>query len=1200
MAARSTRKRKTTKKRTVAKKRTIAKKAATKKRTVATGPRLKASPPLADRTERGSSELSEATLGYYRHPTIHGDRIVFCCDDDLWTVDAGGGIARRLTTSTSTVAWPRFSPDGRTLAFAGGDEGGVELYVMPSEGGEARRLTHLGGTLIVAGWSADGESIYIASDSAQPFMGYTHLYAVPVRGGEIRPLNLGPARSLAEQPGGPGRAIGRNALDPARWKRYRGGTAGTLWTDPAGKGSFRRILKDVRGNFASPMWIGKRIYFIGDHEGIGNLYSCLPTGRGLARHTDHEAFYARFPSTDGTRVVYHAGADVRLFDPESGEDHAVDIQVRSPRAQRRRKFVTAGQGFEDYDAHPAGHSLLLTVRGRPVSLGFWDGPATEFGQPWVGRHRLARWLPDGKRFVAVTDAEGEEKLEIVDPVKGATTLELGLDLGRILDLAVAPAPPDEEAAGKGGRKKKRKKKAARQSAAAPDRIAVTNHRQELFVVDLTAGRATRIERSSYDRIRGISWSPDGRWIAYGCAIGRRHMVIKIADAASGKAHQVTEGDFIDFSPCFDPEGKYLYFLSLRTYDPVYDVIQFGLGFPRGVKAYLVTLKADQTSPFLPSPRPLAGKGTGPEAQCGNNPWEVICEEDGEAGAEQKDAGPPGAKVEIDFDGITSRVLQIPMPEGRYDDLKAAPGRVFVRSQPIEGSLGMSWADMDAPAKASIEIYDFAELKSSTFTGGVTSFQVAADRKTLVYRAGRKLRAVAASSEPGKLPPGNETGRKSGWIDLSRVSCEVRPGDEWRQMVTEAWRLQRDQYWVPDLAKIDWSAVLERYLPLVDRVATRGELSDLIWEMQGELGTSHAYEFGGDYRSGPAYPIGRLGADLAYDGKAGAWKVTRIPRGDPWEPKAASPLALPGLGVAPGTVIHAINGRPLGPDRSPNDALVSQAGKEIWLTVSDPGATAARARAGRRGARTAGGAGKPGEERTISLRTLRSEFPLRYRDWVERNRAWVHKESKGQAGYVHIPNMGPLGYSEFHRYFLAELDYPGLVIDVRFNGGGHVSQLLLDKLLRKRVGYDISRHMAPEPYPSESPAGPMVALTNELAGSDGDIFSHCWKLYQLGPLVGTRTWGGVIGIWPRHPLVDGSLTTQPEFSFWFEDVGWGVENYGTDPDIEVEIKPQDFAADKDPQMERGLRELMRRIRAHKPKKPDLNERPSRAVPRLPKR
>ncbi len=1147
----------------------------------ATGPRLKAPPPLSDRPDRTWKEAAEPTLGYYRHPTIHADQIVFCNDDDLWTVPAEGGTARRLTASRSLVAWPRISPDGKWIAFAGADEGQLDLYLMPAGGGEPRRLTHLGGMILILGWSANGKDILVASDSRQPFMGYHHLLAVPIAGGEPKPINLGPARAYTNQPDGPGRALARNGLDPARWKRYRGGTAGTLWVDPTGKGNFRRILPKVSGNFASPMWIGKRIYFISDHEGTGNIYSCLPSGRGLKRHTNHDGFYARFPSSDGTRIVYHAGADLRLFDPATGEDRAVSVQVRSPRTQRNRKFVTAKEGFEGYDPHPQGHSLLMTLRGRPATLGFWDGPATEFGLPWRGRHRLARWLNDGKRIVALTDEDGEEKLEIITPGKGTKRIETGLDLGRILSLVVAPQPQeDEKLAKRRGTKKKARRKARPKL---PDRIAVTNQRQELFVIDLTQGKANRIDKSPYDRIHGVSWSPDGRWVAYGCGVGRRHVAIKVADARTGNIHQITGGDFIDFQPCFDPEGKYLYFLSLRTYDPVYDVIQFGLGFPRGVRPYLVTLKADEPTPLLPSPRPLEGKPGG--ATLGNNPWEVAGKTKEWAGGSEGKKGPKRAtKVSIDFDGIGTRVLAIPMPEGRYDDLQAGAGRIFVRSQPIEGSLGMSWGDMEPPSKSTIEYYDLTEMRGGTFAGKVTSFSITADLKTLVYRSGRRLRATSASGEPGKLPPGDEAGRKTGWIDLTRIRAEVRPGDEWRQMLIEAWRLQRDQFWVPDLSKVDWQGILDRYLPLVDRVATRGELSDLIWEMQGELGTSHAYELGGDYRRPPVYPIGQLGADLTFNANQGAWQVKRIPQGDSWEPGATSPLATPGTGIGKGTLIHAVNGREVDKDRSPAECLLAQAGQEVWLTVSEP------AKAGKKAAR----------RRTVSLRTLRQEYRLRYRDWVERNRAWVHRQSGGKAGYIHIPNMGPLGYSEFHRYFLAEVDYPGLVIDVRFNGGGHVSQLLFDKLLRKRVGYDISRYMAPEPYPSEAPCGPMVALTNELAGSDGDIFSHCWKLYELGPLVGVRTWGGVIGIWPRHSLVDGTITTQPEFSFWFQDVGWGVENYGTDPDIEIDIAPQDFAAGKDPQMERGLREVMQLIGKHKPPKPNLRERPSRKPPALPGR
>lgn len=1143
--------------------------------------------------------------GYYRFPTLHGARIVFASDDDLWSVPAEGGVARRLTAGRGTASRALFSPDGTTLAFAANEEGGPEIYLMPAEGGEPRRLTFLGSQIFPVAWSRDGREILCASDWQQPFGGDHHLIAVAVISGRARPLNIGPARALAFQPQGPGVVIARHGGDPARWKRYRGGTAGTLWLDRRGDGEFRQILKSVKGNLASPMWIGERIYFLSDHEGIGNLYSVRADGRGaIVRHSDHADFYARFPSTDGKRIVYHAGADLHLLDPASGPPRRLPVSIPSARPQRRRKFVNGG-ALEDFDAHPAGHSILLTVRGRPIAMGLWEGPATEFGTPWRGRHRLARWLNDGKRLLAVSDETGEEQLKIFTPGEGETLFPASQNLGRLIDLEVAPAPPRDEESRKGRKGKKRLSQRSRrsmhagqeESEPAPDIIAFTNQRQEVCIADLTQGTVRCVDRSEYDRIAGIAWSPDGRWLAYGIATGRRQKVIRVVEAATGEIHAITSGDFLDFSPCFDPEGRYLHFLSLRSYDPVYDLIQFGLGFPRGVRPCLVTLHAEEGSPFLPAPRPLGSSKNA--SSMARNPWEI-----GPANAPDKTAREKEPKkerrdtkkIKIDFDGIAGRVLALPVGEGRYRDIAAAPGRVLLLADSIEGSLGQNWMPGSAAGRSSIEVYDLRELKSGTLAGGVSAFRMSRDGKTLVYQAGGRLRALLASSEPGKLSSDDKPGRASGWLDLGRVRCSIEPVQEWRQMLAEIWRLQRDQFWVPDMSRVDWKGVYARYLPLVERVSTRGEFSDLVWEMQGELGTSHAYEIGGDYRLPPAYAQGFLGADLAYDERARAWVIARLPAGDSWDAKQASPLSAPGIEIRPGTRIYEVNGLPVGPERSPMECLVHRAGQEVWLTISAP--QPARRRSSKSKARKKQAPGPSPEKRSITLRTLFSEGPLRYRDWVASRRARVHRESGGRVGYVHIPNMGPSGYAEFHRYFLAEIDRPGLIIDLRRNTGGHVSQLLFDKLLRRRVGFDYSRYGGLSPYPSEAPRGPMVALTDELAGSDGDVFSHVWKLHKLGPLIGKRTWGGVIGIWPRQLLVDGTVTTQPEFSSWFQEAGWGVENYGVDPDIEVDFRPQDYAAGTDPQLDRALREALRLVERAREPLPDLKLRPNLGWPALP--
>jgi tricorn protease len=377
-----------------------------------------------------------------------------------------------------------------------------------------------------------------------------------------------------------------------------------------------------------------------------------------------------------------------------------------------------------------------------------------------------------------------------------------------------------------------------------------------------------------------------------------------------------------------------------------------------------------------------------------------------------------------------------------------------------------------------------------------------------------------------------------------------------------------------MSGVDWPAVLTRYEKLLPKVRTRDELSDVIWEMHGELGTSHAYEIGGDKRRPPQYKRGFLGAEIAWSDEAGAYRIERILRGDPWNRDADSPLAEPGVDVREGDLLVAIGGRALTAQTGPGALLVNQAGRDIVLTVVR---------------------GRMSEPRRVLVRTLRDERMLRYRGWVEANRALVHRSTGGRVGYLHIPDMGPWGFAEFHRGYLSDFDRDGLIVDVRYNRGGHVSALLLEKLARKRVGYDVSRWAPPFPYPEESVAGPIVAITNQFAGSDGDIFSHCFKLYGLGPLVGMRTWGGVVGVNPRHCLIDGTETTQPEYSFWFTDAGWGIENYGTDPTHEVDIAPQDAKRGADPQMDEALR-LVTEALAASPSRPEFPPRPNRARPR----
>lgn len=1074
--------------------------------------------------------------GYVRFPTLYQDRIVFVAEDDLWQVTDGGGRAERLTAGVGEAKSPRFSPDGEWLAFLGREEGPDEVYLMSTQGSEARRLTFQGASNVV-GWSPDGASILFASAAGSAHSREDMLYAIGSDGGEARKLPLGLANAISYGPQG-GVVIGRNIGEPARWKRYRGGTAGYLWCDADGSGEFKRLLRLV-GNMASPCWVGERIYFLSDHEGVGNVYSCTPLGEDVQRHTAHEDFYARNLSSDGQRMVYHAGADLYLFDPQSQQTSRVEVSLPSARTQLSRKFVPAARNLQECALHPEGYATAVVTRGKPFSLGNWEGPVLQYGEPDGVRYRLLSWLKDGKRMVALQDAGGRERLVIFAPDEKEERRVLeDVEFGHALDMVVSPTE---------------------------DVVAIANQRHELIAIELESGQQQLVDRSEYMPIQGIAWSPDGNWLAYGFALSAQRVAIKLYGGEEPAGHVVTRPVLRDAYPAFDPDGKYLYFIGQRVFNPVSDNLEFGWSFPRGEKPYALLLRRDLRSPFVAAPKVPGGKEEKSE-ETKNGDENGAKEEKGSEGSATR-------PLAIDLEGIEKRIVPFPVTEGRYSQVRGIKGKVLLLSFPPGN--GMQ-EEHRHELTGQLGRYDLETLKYEVLADGVSNFEVSRDGKSALYRARHRVRVFKASDKPGKSDSSERANRETGWLDLNRVKVSVLPGEEWKQMFAEAWRLQRDYFWAEDMSGVDWQAVYERYAPLVERVSSRAELSDLFWEMQGELGTSHAYELGGEYRKGPHYGQGYLGVDWEYDAERDRYRLARIIEGDPAESRETSALNAPGLNVRVGDAVLAVNGQRVGSTRSPQELLVNQAGCEVQLTIED---------------------GESGEVRAIIVKALGSEQSARYREWVENNRQRVHELSQGRVGYIHIPNMVQSGYAEFHRSFLAEYDAPALLIDVRWNGGGNVSGLLLSKLARRRLGYDFLRWDAPEPYPSVAPRGPMVALTDEHAGSDGDIFCHSFKLMGLGPLVGKRTWGGVIGYMRAHQLVDGTVITEPECSFWFKDVGWSVENYGTDPDIEVDIAPQDYAREADPQLEQAVAEALKQLEQVGYLEPSPGARPHLGLPTL---
>jgi tricorn protease len=1101
---------------------------------------------LSSRDTRVAVVTEDQTFAgpFLRFPHIVGDLVTFVADDDVWLVPASGGRATRLTADRVAAARPRLSPDAAHVAWLGRRDGQYEAYVVPVTGGAERRLTYWNQRVTrVLGWTAEGEVI-VAGAPHEPFTTFTWAYAFALDGTPPRRLPYGPTSGLAVRADG---AVALQSVifrEPATWKRYRGGTASKLWLDPAGSGEFVPFLRELVGQVADPVWWGERLAFVSDHEGHANVYSATADGTDLRRHTDHEGVSVRDLAGDGRRLVYRRAGVVYLLDSADADSQPTRIDIELPGTRRARVAgpVKAAASLGEYRVDKTGRASAVEVLGTVQWLTHLDGPVRALADKATVRARMPRVAGNGD-IVWITDAEGDDAVALHHD--GATRLVAAGELGRALELAVAP---DSETA------------------------AVASHDGRVLVVTLADGSVRELERNVDGDASGLSYSPDSKWLVWSAPTKSPLRNLRMAALETGEVGDVTTERFVDTEPSFTPDGKYLAFLSTRTFDPVYDAHNFELSFPYGARPYLIPLALDTPSPFDPELAGRAAVGAEPEDEAAKPEADKPEADKRHANKTQGDkaAGDKAdvPEVRVDLDGLSDRVVAVPVAAGLYRGLHPAKGGLLWLQRSVSGEIGADRAPEAKPVRPSLHRWDFTKRTVVDLVDELDGYEVSGDGTRIVIRDGESLKVGPSDRKVEKPEPGEVVE-----VDLDRIRVDVDPGAQWRQMAVETWRLMRQHFWVADMAGVDWEGVLESYLPVVDRAATRDDLSEILWEMVGELGASHAYERPPE----PDVPAERIAAFLGADlepGDDGRWRVVRVLPGESSVPTARSPLLAAGAGVEAGDVLVEINGRAI-PDEGPGPLLTGTAGKPIELTVE-----------------------REGIQRALVVVPVESELSLRYQAWVADRRRYVHEQSDGKIGYVHVPDMISTGWAEFNRDLRNEVAREAMVVDTRENSGGHTSELVIERLARKVVGWDNGRHVRPGTYPSDAPRGPLVSVANEYAGSDGDIVNAAFKSLELGQVVGTRTWGGVIGIDGRYSLVDGTSVTQPRYAFWFNSVGWGVENYGVDPDVEVAKPPQAWLAGTDPQLDAALDVLRAAVADREPiGPPDTTTRPDRAAPAL---
>jgi tricorn protease len=1067
--------------------------------------------------------------GYYRWPATFGNQVVFVADGDLWEAPITGGEARRLTSAKGEEKFAMFSPDGKWIAFSGNYDGNTDVYVMAASGGEPRRLTYHPGADFVASWTPDGKIAYRNYDGNG--QRWYEIYTISPEGGYPEKLAVDEAAHITFEPDGDRIAYTRYSLGFRTWKRYKGGWAEDIWVGSLKNQDYKKVTDNV-GNDATPMWFGDRIYYVRDNDARANIHSMKPDGSDIQQHTFHTDWDVRWPTLSEGKIVYSLGADIWIYDIARNETRMIDISLPSERLETRDRFVSPDEYMDYFDLSPDGKRLLLLARGDMFSA-----PTERRGlifnianSPGV-RERASTYTPDGKSILAWSDADnGEEALYRYSVDGKGEPKKIANGSGEYhFGIAVSP---DSKMAVYGDNKRK------------------------LQLVNIESGATSQIDTSWWE-IGAYQWSPDSRYIAYQVDALNGQQLVKIYDTKEKQIHQVTDDMWTSHSPAWDPNGKWLYFVSARHHNAFNGFNDFNFITLDTEQLFAVSLQKDTKSPYAYSDDMIKSsddkkKDDEDKDKKDKKGKKDDDDEDDKDKEDEKKVEP----IIIDWEGLSNRMVLLPVDAGNYGGLSAIDGKLYFLSYKTEGQLGSDEDEEDNP-RSTLKLFEIEKRKTNDVIEGATNYELSDDLKKIVVR--KKDEFVMMDAGDTEAPKPDEEEDPDAGLHLDEWVYDVDPRIEWKHIFHEAWKHQRDFFYDANMHGIDWPAQRDHYGPLVDRIGTRDELNDIIAQLFGEMNVGHAYIYGGDRETAKQVGIGMLGIDVTRE-KSGFYKIDKILTGDVWDEDRSSPLAAPGMNVKAGEYLVAIDRKPVNSVENYLELLNNKADKLVLVSVnSTPSLDGAR---------------------ELIVKAMRSEGQLRYWDWVQGRRDYIREKAGDLAddiGYVHLSDMGSEGMEEWMREYYPQSQKKALIVDVRWNGGGNIARWILSQLERNVWTWTMARNGRHDRDPGSAFYGHMICLCNEETGSDGETFSEGWKRLKLGPLVGKRTWGGWVGIRGGKGFVDKGGSTQPEFTGWSYDSKWLIEGPGVSPDVEVENHPKMRLQGFDEQLDYAIDYLKKKLK-----------------------